>query len=110
MSYSVWVEAEFKHGGWHQLGQIYTITDNLAEMFKALLGNTPNDWSGMRASDLAPKLDAGVVKLHADPSKYKQYEGPNETGTIFSCNYFMATVRDLCIKYPYATVREVHNE
>ncbi|WP_455428809.1 hypothetical protein [Lactiplantibacillus pentosus] len=107
MSYNVWLEVDFQNvNKFVQLGQNYSITYNLREMFRATVGSTPSEWDGMIASVLLPQLTVGINRLIFHPDDYRKYESDNGWGTVSGCRDFLIKVQALCKEYPYATVRE----
>lgn len=110
MNYQIYFEAEFKKAGWQRLTDTYEINWNLWMLIVAALGATPRDWDGMLASDLEPKLVAGLTKLEFHTDEFERYARLTESGTVVECKLALFGIRALCQKYPFATVREVADE
>jgi hypothetical protein len=107
MSYCIYLEAKIQDvDKWIEVGDDFSITYNLRDMFVESVGSSPKDWNGMIARDLEPKLRKAIMDINSKPLFYQQFEAENGWGTIEDCLNFMRELSENCAEYPYATIRE----
>lgn len=74
-------------------------TYNGAEACKEILGFTPNEFTGKRASDVILLATKVKNELQANPEYYEHYM-PNNWGSVKTWIDFMKDIIEACEKYP----------
>lgn len=106
MSYDVSFKAKLEGvDQWVYVGDDWiNHTSNTAAMIKEVCGSYPSQWNGKRCADMYPVLMQGISLLNINPSRYKQFEGPDSWSKIPQVIEFLSKVADNCDKFPTAII------
>ena len=106
MSYDVWLEADLGGPEPVPVGALdANYTYNVAPMFRAAIGETPNDRDKLSAETVGNRCEMILTAFSDDAAKFVAMNPPNGWGDFEGAKRFIVTIMDECQRAPRAIFR-----
>lgn len=105
MSYDIYLEMD-AGGPEPMYVEVGNMTSNVSPIWtKALYGKHLRDFHGCIARECVGELDFALEHMKMYPGRFDGMEPANGWGSIEGARDYLQRLRDMCLRYPLASIR-----